>query len=1172
MVRSIKKPTKVKKYKVKKKDRKFRTAKKIGTATLKNKTQQKRRQTGGASMNPNNYPGNKPAFLMPSPPPTRMEVAEAAEQNAFLMPSPPPPPQSAQDLLRDHIITLSEWSKRLPKPSFNDVKNICNEIVFILLYHYDILEDKWEQIYTDDPQTRDGLVLFYELISDSRHPVHEIGTVNNAGDSAIQVMQGYELDLESKPSIMRWLKQSPGGKRNFFTLLSLYVENIRIRGLMLNVIKEISTAVNKGNRNSDINGIINEVLERNSSNLSLHTGFFVENDFFALMLIAFIKSGAFGFIFVGDTTSGNHSIDIKSWSGLISKSKLSIKTTTVVDKKRLILNHTNLPDRIQPNEAVHRLSIFFDKHNDMIKKLIEIYSPPPTTESIKKDLTRPIDQIFGLVDVMKLFTDIDDKRRITEGVAMNKSWGVWDDNITVSTTDGNLDFNITCNILPQGYLSLMIDLYHDFESGRGTATTSNATDVVQLLDKMMVEIKKYLINIINSLPANADYTKGVTLKKLDDFTEFISRFKKMNETSHSICSQIIQSGGSSIIQKHYEESTPLGETSMGPDPSPNPLAAAEEMEKGLSNIYMLYHDGNGTIFSSLNRYASLIGDTRVSIPIPIGDRKETGVFDTANYERQINTLYSVSLNPIELLDGGYGGAADIPRIDSRFNELVKEKMQNAKFRINLPIPFSLINLPKPITPYLILNSDTKNWGLFIPIDGYDKLNVPAASGVKKRKRDQNTPANEVVDRLTAKFKESRVRNVNVKIEDKHLIITFSGKPGMSISFVQVLVGFLEDPRLCLLKTVTDHLFHTTGSVNQIVSRHVLFDILNDDKIELPDKLKMLADVSLFSHVFSIDFGAAGGMATHNHITDHTIDQVASHFQKNQELLELFYILNPIEYPVLSGIWARKTEMKYQVSTETSDPQNKTQGTRVIGKLFDLLAENPKIINNISFFQESITQAIIDKLNGEKPSFEMIECELIETGETITLHFEDYLLDNLNILYETSKSRRMLQYEVRKYISTEFYKDQFMTIGLKISKHDYDTLRSYLTSRTVQLSEDETIHLESQQNVLRHLLLFTRIFCGDTYPEILTPPKILTPPNAESPGRGGEGMEEEEGEEEGEGSGEGDDEGEGSGEGDDEGEGSGSGSGSGEGMEEDEDEEKGEGMEESYQTHTPTQHP
>ena len=1043
-------------------------------------------------------------------PPSAPSALSAPPPSAPSALSAPPSPRSAQDLLRDYIIALSKLSKR--KLFFNDLKNICNRIVFILLYYYGNLEDNWENTYMADSQTRDGLGLFYRFISHHRHPVRERGTVNNGGDSAIQVMQGYELVSTNKTSIMRWLNQTQHGKRNFFTLLSLYVENIRIRELMLNVIKEISTAVNKGNRNSDINGIINEVLKSHSSNLSLKTVFLVENDFFALMLIAFIKSesedekgvksGAFGFIFVGDTTSGKHHFDIKSWNDLIPKIRLPIKTTNEKKKRKkkesLILNHTELPDKIQPDQAVQKLSDFFQNHNPMIATLIEIYSPPPTTESIRKDLTRPIDQIFGLVDVMKLLTDIDDERRIKEGVVRNKSWGVWDDDITVSknTTDGNLDFNITCKILPQGYLSLMIDLYHDFESGRGTATTSKATDVVQLLDKMMVAIKDHLIR---SLPANTDYTKGVTLKTSHDFTEFINRFEKMNETSHSICSQIIQSGGSSIIQKHYEESTPLGETSMGPDPSPNPLAAeevaAEEMEKGLSNIYMLYHDGNGTIFSSLNRYASLIGDTRVSIPIPIGDRKETGVFDTANFDKQINTLYSASLNPIESLDGGYGGAADTPRIDSQFNGLVKTKMQNAGFRINLPIPIRIDNhdLPETITPYLILDRDTKNWRLFIPIDGYDKLNVAAASDDKKRnrkrkrKQGQITPANEVVDGLTAKFRESRVRNVNVEINDTHLIITFFGKPGMSISFLQALVGFLEDPRLCLLKTVTDHLFHTTGSVNQIVSRHVLFDILSDSRIVLPDKLKMLTEVSLFSHVFSIDFGAAGGMATHNHITDHTIDHVASHLQQNPELLELFNILNPIEYPVLSGIWARKTEMKYQVPTETRDPQNKTQGTRVIGTLFDRLAENPEIINNISLFQESITQAIIDEAKGE-PSFERIECELIEpikTSKNITLHFEDYLLHNLKILYVNFKATRMFKHEVRKFISTEFCKDQFMTIGLKISKEDYVKLKRFLMENPVPLSEDQTIRLEGSQNVLRHLLLFTRIFCGE-YPRILIP--------------------------------------------------------------------------------------
>lgn len=1113
---------------MKKKARKYRTTKKKLFARRTFKKKNENQQRGGSSFNTS---AAKPAAAMGT---TNGTVAGSSNGLLAGMTEP----DSTEVMFMGHISSLSDL-KDLGK-----TKSICDKIVFILLCHYDDVgfEKKWETTILENNDLREkfikGFHTFYEYLGSPRVPVIETGTENNGGDCAIQLKQGYNVQLP-RSNIMNWLNQNSNGKSNFFTLLCLYVENIRNRALMLDIIKDISTEFRNGNNRKkkseqEINSIIKSRLQHylaETSHLKLEHYHevlnMVDEGFLALMIIAFIKSesrdinntrmGNFGFIFDGDTNPGRPKIKIIPWNNLIQQSKLPLKYTDWnTDKKKLILSHGELPDKgelpdraIDRNKAVGLLGNFFNKHNQMITRLIPIFSPPSTTELMATRTTGSIDNIFGLVDVMKLFTDIDNEYMRTRWVGKKKSWGVWVDDITVERNkDDNLRFDITCNILPQGYLSLMIDLFHDFDSGRGTATDS----VVPLLKPMMNTIKSHLSNILDEQKISPP--PGVTLKELKDFIAFINNFDvdKINETSHSVCSQIIQSGGSSIIQKHYEESIALDvhydhrpehleegdglAAAMGAT-NGRTVAVSTNMEveedTELSGIYMMYHDSNGPVFSYMYTYASLIGDTRVNIPIPIGDRKETAVFDTANLVSQINTLYSDTLNPIENLDGGYGGTADTPRINSYFNECVKIKMQDAEFRINLPIPISINpHLPKDITPYLILDRDTKNWRLFIPINGYDKLNVAAASDVSKGKRRKvhPPPANEVVEELTKNFKKSRVMNVDVEIDDTHLIITFDGTPGMSISFVQTLVGFLEDPRLCLLKTVTDHLFHTSGSVNQIVSRHVLFDILSDTGISLLDKLKQLNDISLFSHVFSIDFGAAGGMATHNYIIDKALNLDALHDQ-NPELLELFHILNPIEYPVLSGIWARKIEMNYPAPTRTRrDPRNKTLGTRVIGTLFDFLAENQDIINNISLFQESIKQAIIEQAIIEQakgqPSFESITCKLIGTELKIILHFKDYLLDDLKHLYGKFEDAHMFGHKVRKFISTQFCKDQFMTIGLKISETDYNTLKIFLMGTPVQLSEDQTIRLEGPQNALRHLLLFTRIFCKDKYPKILDP--------------------------------------------------------------------------------------
>ena len=109
MVRSIKKPIKMKKYKGKRKDRKYRTAKKIGTATLKNKTQQKRRQTGGAEIMELGGTDNTaeptpptqvelvgPTTTAEPTPPTQIELVGSTTTPASPSPPPPPPPGAAE--------------------------------------------------------------------------------------------------------------------------------------------------------------------------------------------------------------------------------------------------------------------------------------------------------------------------------------------------------------------------------------------------------------------------------------------------------------------------------------------------------------------------------------------------------------------------------------------------------------------------------------------------------------------------------------------------------------------------------------------------------------------------------------------------------------------------------------------------------------------------------------------------------------------------------------------------------------------------------------------------------------------------------------------------------------------------------------------------------------------
>ena len=1019
------------------------------------------------------------------------------------------------EILKSNLRTIYTQYENNGAAKVNN-KNV-NIIVFLFLNHQDDLKGKkvnGEQINT-----------FREVLASKRTLSEEQATVNNAGNN-LSVQEGYEISIKKGSSIFQWMKTDS----NRLLLLDRFIENIRIRALML---ETISYIIKNDDKNTET---IDNAIETNLTQITSTIGMDVSKDFFAEMLICFIKRHL-GFLFVGNTRDTKQR-DITFWNDLVARSnpKLNFK------KKQLVLTHSELPDSIVLKNNTYENNLFnlnkyFKKHHETIVRLLEISNPQILDISyIKRAKQTALYSVFGLVDVTKSIGRI---LNTTETNTQKKiqDWQVWEDFITVKNDNDpennvSLRFTINCNILVQGLLAAYIDAIHDFVSDRvGRAVkTPRSSDVTAKpvstpqgdvkdkkkenstrLKKLLDDIKKVLVNILSS-------DKEKNKKEI----EYINDFKKMVENNHSISSQILQSG-ISAYREHMADSLGILENIdyANNDETENKHANNDETkdtrDDGGENVFMIYQNQDrekGRSFAPMKEYARLY--ERVDLPCLIGGADDIGVIDTANNKSAINTTYSLADNPIRFIDGGSGGVVDTPTTDSGFNELVKSTMKKADMTIQLGIPIP-DEYNRIIEPILKLNSITKEWHLILPSPSSFTSLKNLNTGIKKFKDILDNELDEVVEIETTTGTNSKNKNVDINI----------GNVGMSIAFVQRLVYWYDDNRLFFLKTLTDHLFHTTASVNQIVSRYVLYDTLRKPT---KDNYSLLNSTSILSYVFSIDFGACGGMPTHNNIQD-DIDSSTLSGQN----LELFNIYNPLEYPVLAGIWAKNIELKYPTQTgyeeegdeeeiKITERKNKTQGIRVIGKEFDYLASLPHIVYNIELFKGSIKNAIKNKLkiiieNGEVSNvyselMKGITCVLTESHK-ITLYFDRLFLYEIDgylgmdgyIKNEEKISISDVLYSrIDMYIENKFYHDTFLTKNLKIQQSDYVTLKSFLleygvvSSLHIESDSTSTVQLLGGNNVLRHLILCIRTWCNKIYPTILQPDDNLHDPSVTS-GRG-----------------------------------------------------------------------